>query len=82
MPGTELTRSQQQVRDGFERLIGLAAPVLDLVLAVGERISRIAEPEDPGYYPVRQGGESFLEDYEPLGSRGPGSPVRGRSDSA
>jgi hypothetical protein len=31
----------------------VAAPFLDLVLAVGERISRAAEPEDYEYYPVR-----------------------------
>jgi hypothetical protein len=36
-----------------ETLIGIAAPFLDLLLAVGERISRIAEPEDYEYYPVR-----------------------------
>jgi hypothetical protein len=36
-------------------VIGLAAPFLDLVLAVGDRISRLAEPEDYEYYPVRTG---------------------------
>ncbi len=36
-------------------MIGLAAPLLDVVLAVGDRISRIAEPEDYEYYPVRTG---------------------------
>ena len=36
-------------------MIGLAAPFLDIVLAVGDRISRIAEPEDYEYYPVRTG---------------------------
>jgi hypothetical protein len=36
-------------------VIGLAAPFLDLVLAVGDRISRAAEPEDYEYYPVRAG---------------------------
>lgn len=36
-------------------MIGLAAPFLDIVLAVGDRISRIAEPEDYEYYPVRAG---------------------------
>ena len=34
-------------------MIGIAAPFLDLVLAVGDRISRAAEPEDYEYYPVR-----------------------------
>jgi hypothetical protein len=36
-----------------ERLIELASPVLDGILRVGERISRIAEPTDHEYYPVR-----------------------------
>ena len=39
----------------METVIGLAAPVLDVVLAVGDRISRIAEPNDYEYYPVRAG---------------------------
>ena len=42
----------------IEGLIGLAAPVLDLVLAVGERISRAVGPEDH-YYPIRAPGEAF-----------------------
>lgn len=45
------------MRDRFERLIGLAAPALDLVLAVGDRISRTVEPEDYEYYPVRPARE-------------------------
>jgi hypothetical protein len=36
-----------------ESLIRIAAPALNLVLAVGERISRIVEPEDHEYYPPR-----------------------------
>ena len=39
----------------METVIGLAAPLLDLVLAAGDRISRIAEPNDYEYYPVRAG---------------------------
>jgi hypothetical protein len=38
-----------------ERLISLAAPGLNLLLAVGDRVSRIVEPEDSEYYPVRSG---------------------------
>lgn len=41
-----------------DRAIALAAPLLDLVLAVGERVSRIAEPVDYEYYPVRRPEES------------------------
>lgn len=50
-----LTPAQQRTRRRFEALIGVAAPFLDLVLAVGDRISRAAEPEDYEYYPVRAG---------------------------
>ena len=39
----------------METVIGLAAPFLDLVLAAGDRISRLAEPNDYEYYPVRAG---------------------------
>ena len=42
----QLTPSQLRTRQRIEGLIRLAAPALDLVLAVGERVSRIVEPED------------------------------------
>ncbi len=38
----------------IEATIAAAAPLLDLVLAVGERISKIAEPVDYEYYPVHK----------------------------
>jgi hypothetical protein len=50
-----LTPAQLRNRRRVETVIGLAAPVLDLVLAVGDRISRLAEPRDYEYYPVRAG---------------------------
>jgi hypothetical protein len=31
----------------------MMAPALDAVLAAGDRISRVVEPEDHGYYPPR-----------------------------
>jgi hypothetical protein len=46
------TPQQLQTRARFEALIGLAAPALDLVLSVGDRISRVVAPEDD-YVPVR-----------------------------
>jgi hypothetical protein len=52
-PRGSLTPAQQRTRERFEGVIGVAAPFLDLVLAVGDRISRVAEPEDYEYYPVR-----------------------------
>jgi hypothetical protein len=48
-----LTPAQQRNRERVEALIGIAAPLLDLVLAVGDRISRVAEPREYEYYPVR-----------------------------
>ena len=55
-----MTPGQIANRDRFEVLIGAAAPLLDLVLGVGERISRIAEPGDNEYYPIRPGGPVAL----------------------
>jgi hypothetical protein len=55
-----LTPEQRRTRDRVETLIRLAAPGLNLVLAAGERLSRIVEPEDSEYYPIRStlpGGE-------------------------
>jgi hypothetical protein len=48
-----LTPDQRRTRDRVEGLIRLMAPGLNLVLAVGERLSRIVEPEDAEYYPIR-----------------------------
>ena len=51
----------------METVIGLAAPLLDVVLAAGDRISRIAEPNDYEYYPVRAG--ELREELPGEGSR-------------
>lgn len=48
-----LTPDQRRTRDRVESLIRLAAPGLNLVLAAGERLSRLVEPDDPEYYPPR-----------------------------
>jgi hypothetical protein len=56
----ELTPGQQRIRDQIEGLIATASPLLDLILGVGDRISRIVEREDHEYYPVRAGGEPSL----------------------
>lgn len=49
----ELEPGQAETRAHFESVITTVSPFLDLVLAVGERISRIAEPTDFEYYPIR-----------------------------
>ena len=46
------TPQQLQTRARFEALIGLAAPALDLLLSLGDRVSRLVAPEDD-YVPVR-----------------------------
>lgn len=48
-----LTPDQLQTRRRVESLIRLMAPALDVVLAVGDRVSRIVEREDAEYYPPR-----------------------------
>jgi hypothetical protein len=48
-----LTPAQRRNVERTESVIRVAAPFLDLLLAVGDRISRIAEPRDYEYYPVR-----------------------------
>ncbi len=55
-----MTPGQIAARDRIEALIGLAAPLLDVVLGVGDRISRIVEPGDNEYYPIRAGGPVAL----------------------
>jgi hypothetical protein len=52
-PVAQRTPDQLRTRQRIEGLIRLASPALDLVLAVGERVSRIVEPEDVEYYPPR-----------------------------
>jgi len=42
-----------RLRRRIELAIRLASPVLDLTLAVGERLSRLLEHEDPDYVPAR-----------------------------
>ncbi len=53
-----ITPDQLRTRQRVEGLIRLMAPALDVVLAVGERVSRIVEPEDVEYYPPRVTRES------------------------
>ncbi|MFL5893639.1 MAG: hypothetical protein ACJ76Z_00835 [Thermoleophilaceae bacterium] len=49
----KMTPDQLRTRERVEALIRLAAPALNLVLAVGERVSKVVEPDDPEYYPAR-----------------------------
>jgi hypothetical protein len=53
------TAQQRIWQERVEAVIGLAAPLLDLTLKVGERISRVFAGEDRDYYPIRPAGEAF-----------------------
>jgi hypothetical protein len=57
-----LTPEQRRTRARVETMIRLMAPGLSLVLAIGDRLSRLVEPEDHGYYPPR---ETALEPPRP-----------------
>lgn len=48
-----MTPDQIRTRERVESVIRLVAPGLNLILAAGERLSRIVEPDDPEYYPAR-----------------------------
>lgn len=50
-----MTPDQRRRRDQVEGFIRLIAPGLNMVLAAGERLSRLVSPEDDEYYPVRSG---------------------------
>ena len=49
----QLTPDQVRRRGQVETLIKIMAPGLNIMLALGERLSRIVEPDDPEYYPPR-----------------------------
>ena len=56
-----LTPSQARTRERVETVIGVMAPALTLLLAAGDRVSRLVQPEDHEYYPARA-----LGDREPV----------------
>ena len=60
-----LTPEQRRRRDRVETVIRLMAPGLNLVLAAGDRLSRVVAPEDDEYYPVR----TRLVEPEPASDR-------------
>jgi hypothetical protein len=66
-----LTPSQLRTRRRVESVIRLMAPALDVVLAVGDRVSRIVERDDPEYYPPRVGRRAD-EALRAAGDRSPG----------
>jgi hypothetical protein len=73
----ELTPSQERRRAAVETVIRLAEPGLNLILAAGDRISRLVEPEDHEYYPARP-----LVEREPDGAARGAETVKKRSDAS
>jgi hypothetical protein len=63
-----LTPTQLAWRARFETAIGLAAPVLDLVLAAGDRVARLLEPDDAWDPPVRPASGRSLRQPVPPGA--------------
>jgi hypothetical protein len=59
------------LRARIETMIRLASPLLDLVLFVGDRVSRVLEGDDPNYVPARMphDGESAPRGLTPRTSR-------------
>ena len=51
------TPQQQRRRDRVEALIRLATPALNLVLATGERVSRLVDRGADDYYSIPPAGE-------------------------
>ncbi|HUO73089.1 MAG TPA: hypothetical protein VMU39_20140 [Solirubrobacteraceae bacterium] len=57
------------LRARFETALRILTPVLDLVLLLGDRVSRLLEPDDPDYVPARMPyeGESVPRGLRPRG---------------
>jgi hypothetical protein len=51
------TPQQQRRRDQVEAVLRLGAPLLNLVLAAGDRFSRIVAPQEEDQYAIRPAGE-------------------------
>ena len=49
----QMTPEQRRRREQVETVIRVMAPALNLVLAAGERLSKLVESEDTEYYPPR-----------------------------
>jgi hypothetical protein len=63
-----LTPEQLAWRGRVETLIRLVEPGLNLMLAVGERLARVAEPEDLDDSPPRRLGEGHPRAAVPRGA--------------
>ena len=68
MPGST---TNLVLRARIETMIRIASPLLNLVLLVGDRVSRVLEPDDPTYVPARMPheGESAPRGLRPRPTR-------------
>jgi hypothetical protein len=69
-----ITPQQRLWQRRFESLIGLAAPAFDVLLTVGDGASRVLQPGDDDYYPIRPAAEAF-ELNRARDQRSPGRPA-------
>jgi hypothetical protein len=53
VPDMAASRTNPALQARIETIIRVVSPVLDLVLAVGDRVSRALERDDPDYAPAR-----------------------------
>ena len=65
------TPQQQRRSDRVEAVLRLGAPFLDLLLLVGDRVSRIVAPNGDDYYAVRPGERLELGAIPPRPRREP-----------
>jgi len=72
------TPQQLRRRDQVEAVLRFAAPVLDLVLAAGDRVSRIVAPADEDHYAIQPGERLGIG---PAGPRAPRSRPTHRSEA-
>lgn len=64
------TPQQIRRRDQVEAVLRLATPFLDLLLAAGDRVSRIVAAGDEESYAIRPAGERLeLADLRPLAAK-------------
>jgi hypothetical protein len=68
VPGSE---PSPKLRGRIELVIRVLAPALDVMLAVGDRVSRVLSRSDPDYVPARMPyeGESAPRGLRPNGPR-------------
>jgi hypothetical protein len=65
------TPQQQRRSDRVEALLRVGAPFLDLLLLVGDRVSRIVGPNSDDYYAIRPGERLELGAIRPHPRREP-----------